>query len=327
MTTGVCRNCGDEKQIHGKGLCKKCYEYQRKHGTARPLDMQLGGKQSAYTNTTCRNCGAGGKMRLGMCVNCYAYQRNHDGAMRPLDKSVMMAARRKHTHCRNCGIREHKGHGLCSKCYEYLRHHGKMRPTEAQPKGICVHCKQARAQHETARHGLLCHTCANYLYHTGKPRPHALWVKSCITCGKPHGDKKPRSGMCTQCRKYRQKFRKRRKYRVYRERCKNCNAPFNGYKSRKGRCRECQEYKRKYPKKGERPAYLWGVGDLGWCDCGNPAMHEATITVGSHHTETFALCNECYAEHQRQVQWYGGGTHDGKRTGKDSSQQPRPVGD
>ena len=78
----------------------------------------------------------------------------------------------------------------------------------------------------------------------------------------------------------------------------------------------------KNPSQQPRP-----VGDLGWCECGNPAMHEATITVGSHHTETFALCNECYAEHQRQVQWYGGGTHDGKRAGKDSRQQPRPVGD
>ena len=209
-TGDTCRNCGDEGEIKACDLCNKCYEYQRRHSAPRPLSTKRGAQRRAYTGDACRNCGAGGKLSLGLCKNCYGYTKRHDGAMRPLDKAVMMAARRKHTHCTHCGAADHKGHGLCKKCYDYLRNHGTMRPTEPQPKVLCVRCKQSVAAHKTKRYGLLCNKCANYFYLTGKPRPRQLWAESCANCGKPHGDSQPRSGLCNPCRQYRTRYGKPR---------------------------------------------------------------------------------------------------------------------
>jgi len=206
----VCVNCGEAK-IHGRGLCGKCYEYQRKHGKPSPLETKRGGKRRGdYTGDTCKNCGEGGRLRLGLCDNCYHYARRNDGAMRPLDRAVL-STRRKHTQCKNCGSPKHKGHGLCGACLDYLRDHGVMRPPEgvrnpphATPR-VCARCKQNMTQY-----GKLCGTCSNYLYRTGKPRPRHLWAEHCTNCDVPLGDFRPRSGLCIQCRRYQYRYGKPR---------------------------------------------------------------------------------------------------------------------
>jgi len=227
---------------------------------------------------TCQNCGKHDrKMTKGRCQNCYRYWKRN-GIERPLDVAILRSRTKQHV-CVNCGAPRREGrnrrgaHGLCRPCYQFFWANGRMR-TDAdkirsrfQSPGICTNCKQST---ELFR------------------------------------------GLCRACYTYKSLNGKRRPYRLFREECSNCKAPFNGYKPLKGRCRKCQQYVWDNPQGKERPAHLWGNNEHGWCDCGDgrnpvPATHTVTVAVGKRHTETFALCNECYAEHQRQVQWYGGG--------------------
>ena len=52
-------------------------------------------------------------------------------------------------------------------------------------------------------------------------------------------------------------------------------------------------------------------GSAEFCECNRPATHTVMIQIHDHRVEPMPLCDDCYAEHQRQVRTYG----DGKLTG------------
>lgn len=60
--------------------------------------------------------------------------------------------------------------------------------------------------------------------------------------------------------------------------CANCGVPFSSlgkqssgvHRSRGNLCLTCYKYQNRYGR--PRPQYLWGIGPLGWCECGFPAI-------------------------------------------------------
>jgi len=264
----TCANCGEEKPRKAKGLCFACYEYQRKHGSPRPADVVHGGnRRSDYVGDTCKNCGVDNVKAQGMCINCYNYARRHDGAMRPpLDIRY-----RKATQCINCGeslTKNKKRRGLCMKCASFLRIHGRMRTNadaKWKPDIICSNCRAAMADSKG-----LCKTCYNYQKRKGAPRAKKLYSRP--------------------------------------ERCKNCGYPTapgvrNGQgRMAKGLCRPCYDYKNRHKK--DRPAHMWGKGEHGWCDCGQPATRTIEIKI-TRNVDVLPVCESCYAEEMRQRRIYG----------------------
>ena len=242
----------------------------------------------------CANCHRTDAKRLvrGLCDACNEYLRRH-GEPRP---ELLW---NRPTKCKVCGASEKLVLGRCELCYRYYKRTGTERPLSLDslvtqsniarkrqgsrkrrkrnepkkferlpnntPRPLCADCKEEYTN--SRRGGKYCDTCANYRYRTGKKRPR--WM-------------------------------------VLREKCRNCKAPLNGYKTIYGRCRLCSRYY--YAKGVERPASVYNAPH-GWCDCGdgwNPvrATHSVAVRV-MHHDETMPLCDDCYAEHQRQVRWYG----------------------
>ncbi len=142
----------------------------------------------------------------------------------------------------------------------------------------------------------LCCPCYSYKKRTGLDRPIELTKKIkppmqenppnwCIICGNPELVAFQR---CNACYQYLKEHGKERPvYYWYDEvKCKNCKKPLANEKGRvKGRCQLCHAYW--YLHKKERPKKWWKVDpELGWCDCGKPAVAERG---------EFNLCKECDA--------------------------------
>lgn len=67
-------------------------------------------------------------------------------------------------------------------------------------------------------------------------------------------------------------------------------------------CRACYDYKRRHG--ADRPAHMWGKGEHGWCDCGQPATRTIEIKI-TRNVDVLPVCESCYAEEMRQRRIYG----------------------
>ena len=156
----------------------------------------------------------------------------------------------------------------------------------------------------------MCHACYQFWFDNGRMRTDADKIrpknKAAGICRNCKQNTELFRGLCQACYVYKRQHGKNRPMRLFREECSNCHVPLNGYKPRQGRCKRCQMYFNEFGK--ERPAHVWKA-PLGWCDCSdghNPVPATHTVTVRIHKsTETLPLCDDCYAEYQRQLHWYG----------------------
>ena len=213
--------------------------------------------------------------------------------------------------CSNCGdeYKKHLGRrGKCAACVRWERTHDTPRPKDYSRRvEHCTNCGQPRAWGQGAKG--LCHKCYQYEHRYGKPRPSTLRMRKpgdpipvCKNCKQRHAVKAPQLRLCGVCYEYMRRHNgKRRPKYLDAEACVHCGKPKGDSYFVKGHCRACDDYKRKYGK--ERPAHLFESAH-GWCDCGTKATHIVTVRV-MHHDETMPLCDDCYAEHMRQVRWYG----------------------
>lgn len=179
--------------------------------------------------------------------------------------------------CQNCGglFKELVFGTTCKTCRRFEIKHGRMpnkKERHKKNKGW-VKCRRCK-QKRAYSHGR-CVACADYLRRNGRERPVEYFTEECLNCGKSL----IRGG--------------------------------NGLKRTvhgKGLCQACYQYQWAY--KRPRPSHLWNTGLYGYCDCGKPATHKAAVQV-HRHVEEIPLCDDCHAEYQRQVAWYG----DDKLTG------------
>lgn len=159
--------------------------------------------------------------------------------------------------CPHCALEPIRKLGLCDQCWHYQRQHGgaprplelikKERVRRARPRW-CKNC-QCIDKLVMGR----CRTCYVYwLHHGGKDRPRHRWNNEigCSTCGIPSSAQR---------------------------------LTIKGWSTfTKGRCSPCYKYLWRHGR--ERPKKLWGIGPYGWCECGNPAYHQA---------DGFNLCARC----------------------------------
>jgi len=204
----------------------------------------------------CANCQDRGESRamiLGLCRKCYMYQRRH-GEPRPEYMSLKQ--------CKSCGIdleRNSCSLGLCSRCYEYQRRTGRDRSSylielDERRGRIAASNRAKQKQNWCSICGALhvhclnmCVACYYYFIRNNKNRPRHLWDDEAI--------------------------------------CGNCKRPLaNQTKSCGGYCRRCYDYR--YRTKRDRPSHLWGMGDCGWCECGQPANDKI---------EGIPVCQSCFA--------------------------------
>ena len=174
------------------------------------------------------------------------------------------------------------GYGLCSRCYTYLLRNGSdWTPDVARRPAhvsppVCEQCGCRPSRYTKPKH--LCLRCYSYWNNTGRHRPRWRDADKCANCAAPRQDG---------------------------------HGQFV-----KGRCKRCYSYWINHNRQEERPERLWQRGKYGYCDCGKPATHKATVQV-HRHQEEMPLCDECHAEYQRQVSWYGdkptGNLQHGKR--------------
>ena len=169
---------------------------------------------------------------------------------------------------------------LCSACYKFYRRNNRM-PLKAEMRSSRKPTVQAcpnckRRPVYRKTPHVLCEVCSDYYERNGKMRPRYRDTDKCTNCSRPRPPGR---------------------------------SPFVH-----GRCPTCDWYFKKYGR--ERPERLWQRGKYGYCDCGKPATHKATVQVHCHQEE-LPLCDECHAEYQRQVAWYGdkptGNLQQGKR--------------
>lgn len=214
--------------------------------------------------------------------------------------------------CSNCG-REYKKHlgrrGKCETCVRWERTHDTPRPPDYKRGRIenCTNCGQPRTWGQGGNG--LCHRCAQYQYKYGKPRPSTIRMRKpgdpipmCKSCKVRLAKFSPSRRLCKTCAEYMRRHNgKRRPRYLDAENCVHCGKPKGDGYFVKGHCRACDDYRRKFGK--PRPAHLF-ESQHGWCDCGKPATSIVTVRV-MHHDETMPLCDECHAEHNRQVAWYG----------------------
>lgn len=245
--------------------------------------------------------------RDGVCNACREYRRLH-GVDRPADKPF-----RKYppgTPCTHCGrVDKYLSLGLCSRCHNYLRRTGKLPALK-----VITHCRDCGREIKPTRRGRgLCSRCSAYLWRHGKHWTPEISKRSkhepapiCECCRERPANNRIPKPMCDRCNLYWKRTGKFRPRWRDADSCKVCGKPRQDQPRTfvLGRCLGCYEYWRNHGRKGERPAHLWGKGEHGWCDCGNPATHVVTVII-KNHTEEFTLCDECYKEHQRQVAWYG----------------------
>lgn len=210
------------------------------------------------------------------------------------------------THCQRMVRRKTTRRGLCAACDTYQRKWHAPRPLLDSATCRNPHCDRPVGKWSAARGLGLCRRCLQYKYRTGNDwtpdvaRPGVYGVRMiCADCRqRPVRNYHPRP-LCVRCYNYWLRNGKRRPRSLDAEACKICGRPRSDEPRTfvRGRCRLCYDY---YYRTGrERPRHLWGVGEFGWCDCGQPATHQVTVRIGVRANETLALCDGCYAEEMR----------------------------
>ncbi len=124
-----CADCGEERQITGRNLCRECYEEHRSEGTLDQYEFGVWGKASIV----CKLCGKkADNAGYGLCNNCYFLNRPP-----------------KMVKCGGCGKRKpHRAMGLCNPCY--MRSHkprvidcpGCKRRIPIHARGLCIRCSR-----------------------------------------------------------------------------------------------------------------------------------------------------------------------------------------
>lgn len=214
-----------------------------------------------------------------------------------------------HVPCINCGsaVQKYLTSGRCSRCYNYKRRTGKERPLSRVAN--CIDCGREITIGNSLSKGM-CRRCNAFLWRTGKHWTPDISIRSkydpcpiCKDCkSRPSYTQNPRP-MCRRCSDYWKRTDKRRPRYRDAESCKVCGKP-RVEKFCLGRCGACYDYWRRHGRSAERPAERWELSQHGWCDCGKPATHTITFRLREH-DEPLPLCDECYAEEQRQARWYG----------------------
>ncbi len=257
----------------------------------------------------CENCGEAKPIKAkGLCNACYQYLSKHG---KPRPPHVRRDGVYLCTTCTNCGAQNTTCvHGLCRACYWYHRRNGEHRTKPTSPYRGVTTCRNCGAEGHRANG--LCDNCYNFLRRTGKMRTkadmRAKVAGMCCNCNQSPAFAKGLCGACYDYKRRNGKDRPRRLY-VHRERCKNCDIPLTGDNYRtlrtKNMCRACYDYKRR--KKHARPSHLWGNGEHGWCECGQPANNIISVKIHNH-VDTIPVCDACHAEEMRQRAWYGDNT-------------------
>jgi hypothetical protein len=256
---------------------------------------------------TCANCGEAKSIKAkGLCNACYLYWYKHG---KPRPDTVRKSRNFLCTTCRNCGEQKTPCvRGLCRACYWYYRRHGKHRTKSTSPYRGTTACRNCGAEGHCANG--LCSNCYNFLRRTGKMRTEAdMHYKVKGMCKNCNQSPVFARNLCSTCYEYQRNHggaaRPRRLF-ACRERCKNCDTPLNGNSDKtrrtKNMCRACYDYKRRHG--DERPAHLWGKGEHGWCDCGQPATRTIEIKI-TRNVDVLPVCESCYAEEMRQRRIYG----------------------
>lgn len=179
----ACANCGriDNRRLL-RGLCDACYEYQRKHGQARPAHLW-------NRLTTCVVCGASQKLVHGRCERCYRYHKR-TGKERPLSLDSLVtksniARKRQGSRSRRRKSEPKKFNRLPS----------------GTPRPVCADCGQVYTN--SRRGGKYCDACANYRYRTGKKRPRWMALREkCKNCDAPLNGYRTIYGRCRLCSRY-----------------------------------------------------------------------------------------------------------------------------
>lgn len=215
------------------------------------------------------------------------------------------------SHCGNQASRYRSRRGLCNACVQYKRRHGVDRPLTDTVKCRNAHCDRMVGFISAMRGRWLCKRCRQYRALTGRDwtpdvaRPRRNGQRPlCAVCRERIATRTKPAEICNCCYNYWRRNKKRRPRWLDAEYCRNCHRPRSREPRQfiRGRCKCCYEY---FLRTGqERPRRLWGVGELGWCDCGAPANHEISVVVRQH-TEKLRLCDDCYAEEMRQRSIYG----------------------
>lgn len=144
-----------------------------------------------------------------------------------------------------------KGHERCAACWSYFR----MFQKERTPEII-----QAAAQRK--KRAKWCIVCGDLSVHC-KER-----CKPCYIYWRWHGWKKERP----------------RHIWDKDAPCKNCGRPLSVSRGSNGLCVACYHFDRT---DRVRPRELWGIGEHGWCECGNP---------GTIVQQGVVLCAHCEKE-------------------------------
>ena len=251
-----CRNCGGP-YIFGRkgGVCDQCYSYFERNGHL-PADHEIESRKAIFP--VCTHCQSEYAARRGLCHACALWEMRH-GTPRP--------AHYWQAFCTDCKEGKVFAKGLCVQCYQWrYRHNGKKRPRYKRAT-VCSNCGRP----ELFAKGM-CTACYKYKYETGKLRPAHLWQNR----WNPQVGEVPAHTL---------------------RRCKICGKPSvtqDGHDMARWRCRACYSYWRKHGKKADRPAKLWQRwAPHGWCDCGQPAVTEVTLSV-DHGAQTYKLCRDCY---------------------------------
>jgi len=119
-------------------------------------------------------------------------------------------------------------------------------------------------------------------------------------------------GRCDACYTYIMRHGVERPKAKFTDKCMNCKRPLlkAGVKAKRenycnGLCMACYRYQLEHGK--PRPKHLIEKklnGSYGFCDCDKPATHKVKIVIHDH-LEEMLRCDDCHAEYQRQVAWYG----------------------
>lgn len=223
---------------------------------------------------TCSNCNREYRKvdgRRGQCAACVRWEQKH-GTKRPPELELRI--RNTPDKCANCGChtpgKRTNIKGLCLRCYRHKWRNGEDRQVKEKERTstICRRCKQKQA----TRMGR-CDACYTYIMRHGVERPRARFTDKCLNCKRPL----LKAGVRTKENSY-----------------------------RNGLCMACYNYQLKHDGK-PRPKRLIEKhlsGSAEFCECNRPATHTVMIQIHDH-VEPMPLCDDCYAEHQRQVAWYG----------------------
>jgi len=159
----TCRECGEARIIHGRGLCRRCYA--RRARRLSPVKR-------------CDVCGQDKTgVKAGVCRACYQRARGRPERV-----------------CQGCGeVAPHQAHGLCDRCFRRqwrapereCDECGERRPHHG--KGLCATC------HDRRRRGLVatCDLCGESRLDAGNGR--------CARCTRAHGRRPRPPARCSSC--------------------------------------------------------------------------------------------------------------------------------